>query len=159
MFSQNTNCNAKLEVINNKSSKKAGESGTSYRLKLTNTGFDSSTYKIRVINDNASKKAQFTTSYKKNTIDIKGEFYNVSLKKMKPLKNTSTYNYKKGDNSENEIEISLKGKESKTFIVKMKTPPGARIGSINKSQVQVTSKKCNNNTIAVLLETQIIDGE
>jgi len=156
-YSQNFNCNAKLEVINNQSSKKAGESGVSYRLKLTNTGFDATTYEIRLVNDNTVTSVQSIS--KNNQINISGEFYNVSLKKMKSLNKTTTYNNKNGDTNENEIEIFLNGKESKIFIVKMKTPVGAKFGSINKSEVKVTSDKCKNKTISVVLNTEIIDGE
>jgi len=156
VYSQNSNCNSKLEVINNQSSKKAGVSGVSYRLKLTNTGFDSSSYVVNLINDNVPNKGQLIS--KNNQIDINGEFYNVSLKKIKPVVNIApTYN--NGGSVGNEIKIVLKGKESKTFIVKMKTPIGAKIGSKNKSKVVVTSDKCKNNIVSVVLNTEIIDGE
>lgn len=157
VYSQNSNCNSKLEVVNSQSSKKAGESGVSYRLKLTNTSFDFASYEIRLINDNVQNKGQSFS--KNNHINIKGDFYNVSLKKMNSLKKASTYKKgnKKSDN--NEIEISLKGKESKTFIVKIKTPIGAKIGSKNTSKVIVTSDKCRNNIVSVVLNTEIIDGE
>ncbi|MCF6182582.1 hypothetical protein [Lutibacter sp.] len=157
VYSQNVNCNSKLKVVNNQNSKKAGESGVSYRLKLTNTGFDATTYKIKLVNDNTVTSVQSIS--KNNQINISGEFYNVSLKKMKSLNRTTTYNNKNGDTNENEIEIFLNGKESKTFIVKMKTPVGAKFGSINKSEVKVTSDKCKNKTISVVLNTEIIDGE
>jgi hypothetical protein len=158
VYSQNSNCNAKLEVINNQSSKKAGVSGVSYRLKLTNTGFDSSSYEIRLINDKASQKEKLIS--KNNQIEINGEFYNVSLKKMKSLKKSSVYkNRNEKSDDDDEIEIFLKGKESRTFIVKMKTPIGAKIGSKNKSKVIVTSDKCKKNIVSVVLNTEIIDGE
>ncbi|GEM_PF-1674655 len=157
IYSQSSNCNAKLEVINNQFNKKAGESGVSYRLKLTNIGFDSSNYKIELINANSSTKGQL--SFKNNRININGDFYNVSLKRMKSLHNSSTDKNIKDNDDENEIGIFLKGKESKIFIIKMKTPVGAKIGSINTSEVKVTSDKCRNNIISVVLNTEIIDGE
>jgi len=150
--SQTTNCNAKLEVVNN--SKKAGESGVFYRLKLTNISLDASTYEVKLVND--TNRPSFS---KNNQINSKGDFYNVSLKRMKKSQRVSAYKNNKENDSENEIEIYLKGKESKTFFVKIKTPVGAKIGSINKSKVQVSSNKCRNNMVSVILKTEIINGE
>jgi hypothetical protein len=154
---QSEGCNSKLEVVNNKDSKKAGESGASYRLRLTNIGLDASIYNVKLVNDNTIVSRQSIS--KNNQINISGEFYNVSLKKMKSSNKVSSFSNNKGATNQNEIEIFLNGKESKTFIVKMKTPIGAKIGSINKSEVQVTSDKCKNKTISVVLNTEIIDGE
>jgi hypothetical protein len=159
VYSQNSNCNAKLEVVNNQSSKKAGESGTSYRLKLTNTGFTSSTYEIKLVNDNNAEKRHLAS--KNDLIDIKGDFYNVSLKKMELKKNSYKSEFENGKegNDEKKIKIFLDGNASKTFIVKMKTPVGAKIGSKNISKVIVTSNKCKSNIDSVILNTEIIDGE
>ncbi len=160
VFSQSTNCNAKLEVTNNKFSKKAGQSGTSFRLRLTNTGFETSKFDLKLVNVNSVTKGKLIP--KNNSINISGDFYNVSLKKMESAKSNSVKSNSVNKNKildEKGIEILLKGKQSLDFIVKMKTPLGAKIGSKNKSEVQVTSDKCKNNIISVLLETQIINGE
>jgi len=139
-------CNAKLMVTKNTNSKKAGESGTSYKLSLLNRGIGEIIYTISVQNSIAEKSKENT-----NEVKLEGHLYNMNLKRLS--NKTSSKNLKSS------YSIKLNQGETFDFYVKLKVPLGTKFGSRNRTNVIVTTKKCINFSVSTILITEIIDGE
>lgn len=154
IYSQDT-CNAKLQFLNNSSSKKAGESGTYYRLVLINNS-ESQTFNIEV--ENAISKTQLNMrGVNSSSVELSSRI--TSDKKNKLKSNTNNRSaiskgiYKKSN------QVSLNKNEEFIFYVRLDVPKGTRFGSINKSIVTITSNNCKDFKISKELTTEIIDGE
>ncbi|PCI31289.1 MAG: hypothetical protein COB60_12105, partial [Flavobacteriaceae bacterium] len=123
IYSQESNCTADLISENDTEHKKAGESGTFYRLKLINTGTEETSFNIGIVNSTE-------TNIKKtsNNVDLTFEFRNKDFKKNKTL---SLGHHKK------DRIVHLKSEEESVFYVKINVPSGTKIGSTNTSIVTV----------------------
>ncbi|NLP59068.1 hypothetical protein [Lutibacter sp. B1] len=146
-FSQNSKCKAKLDVHDNIKSKRAGISGTSYMLLLTNTGTEKTTFDIEVINMIAENKS----NNHNNEIKLKNDLLDFNLKKIAQKKALIN------ENSNSSILLA-KGEVFK-FYVKVNVPEEAKFGSKNKTKVIITSKECEKFSVSTILNTEIIDGE
>ena len=149
LYAQNSDCSAKLEVVNNQVNKKAGESGTFYKLRLTNTGSERTTYYLDTKNvgdGNSLAKDKLD----KNDIKMKSQFHAMSLKKLENKINSD---------SENVFLLTLDKGQSTGFLVKFRFPPNTKIGSKNKSKVKITTEKCKNFIVDTVLETTFVGGE
>lgn len=149
LYAQNSDCSAKLEVVNNQTSKNAGESGTQYLLNLTNTGADKITYNFSVKNVGSNISTN-KDALNNSEVNLMGKIYsNNSNKKFNSNKS----------NSEIEYLLTLDKDESIYFVVELKVPKGTKFGSKNKSKVNITAEKCKNFSLNAVLYTTIVDGE
>jgi hypothetical protein len=156
MYSQNSNCNAKLNLENNETSKKAGESGVYFNFELTNTGNQKTVFIITVNDD-------FDTEDKsrgKNRVKLNGHILKMDLNEMPEQKSkVNLTTSSKNATSEKSYSIALNSGEIYKFYLKLDTPPNSKVGSINNSKVTVTSDACKDFNISQILYTEIIDSE
>lgn len=145
VFSQSSNCNVVLEVVNNETNKKAGESGAYYLLQLTNNSNQLVDYTIKI------EKGLNTMSRGFSSIDLETEILGMDLKSL-----GNNLSAKSG--TDKNSTLFLNSGESKRFYVKMITPKGAKIGSVNNSKIIATSNKCINALTTELI-TEIVEGE
>ncbi len=145
IYSQKMGCKAKLELINDKPNKLAGESGTTYRMKLTNIGvkkeFVITVYKSKQIN-----------AKNNNAVDLNNMLEDFYLKEM-------TKSYTKEGDAREIYEVLLNKGEEIIFYLRLNNPNRAKIGSKYTTQVDVTSSKCPDLYISKTLNTEFIDGE
>ena len=149
LYAQNSDCSAKLGVVNNQTSKTSGEYGTFYKLRLTNTGNERTTYYLSTKNVGTANSLA-KDELDKNEIKMNSQFYTRSSKKLENKINSD---------SENVFLLTLESGEVSGFLVKFRFPPNTKIGSKNKSKVKVTTEKCKNFSVDTVLETTFVGGE
>ena len=149
LYAQNSDCNATLKVLNNETSKKASDGGADYRLKLTNTGNDKTTFNLTV------KNIGLDDSFNKDSkeigeVKLKSKIYSSNVNKTFSLKKTDTDSF---------YTLTLDKNESVNFVIKLSVPTGTKIGSKNKSKLNITTEKCKNFSVNTILNTIYAGGE
>lgn len=133
-FSQN--CNANLEVSKNRNTRSASNTGTYYKMIITNNG-PNDVYTLSSINANTICSNSDGSNTSTNVV------LNISFEDL----NFNTIN-----------SVSLKSGETVTFLVHVLVPTGTPINKWSCSQISANSNLCSNYKINTTLHTLVINS-
>lgn len=145
-YSQEHQCDAQLEFVNDRPNKTAGISGVTYRMKLINNG-DSGTFLISVDNIKPTKESALS---KNKNLDLNNVILDLSLKEQSEF-------FPKDKNSKGAgkfYEVFLNENDEYIFYVKQHIPNGTKIGSRNSTRVEVVSNNCPDLNIYKIVYTE-----
>jgi len=140
-YTQTDSCKAQLVAENGIVSKKAGQNGTSYEMSLENLGSKTGNFRISILNVDEVQNSGHSI------ISLKGEVFPMNKRE------SLTNNLDKKINSN--YLITLNSGERFEFKVELIPESGAKIGSKNITEVEVTSDDCSNFIVTKLLRTEI----
>ena len=150
-YAQNS-CDVDFEIVKNRNSKKAGDSGTHYKFWITNKSNQAATYILKVENTTISQsKMKGKKGFEKH-VDL------PSLIKLDE-KITNNKRMKLKSSVSNVLEVHLESDEKKLIKIKIAVPNGIAIGSKNTSKVTLKSPKCKNLEKVKYVYTEIVEGE
>lgn len=140
-YSQNNNCEAKLEVENNQVSKKASVIGTAYKLSLENLGSETTTFDLSIIGLPFDKND--------NNVDFRSEI----LEKITPT--SKQHNLIKLADSK--YRVTLTHEDVFVFFVQLLTTSRAEVGSKYKAEIIVSSENCANFSVSKTFQIEVVN--
>ncbi len=138
MYGQSSTCKVVLKAEKDRNSRSTTQTGTYYKMIITNSGESKNTFELSYVNINSNCSNEDGTSTASN-IDLNLEFLDLNLS---PL-----------------YQLSLNKGETITFLAHVIVPNGTIPNKWCCSKVIAKSNNCSNYSIDSVLHTLLVSSE